>query len=259
MIRMLRVVFIGLEIIILKELQQRSEVCGVYVRKQKVRPWKLQEVLLKNYGLRQLFRPVLQKIHLRKWIRTLESYAIHDYARKNGLRILSTATIDDAQLLEVMKQINLDLGVVANFGQKVPKGVLESATYGFINFHPSLLPKYRGASPIQHVLLRNDAETGATWSRMENALDRGNILSQERITVLPTDTDRDLVIRSVETGKKMLGPLLHSLEQGTCQEVPQDESDATYCSRLTRKERKNLDRIIRQRMALKKRRGPNTS
>ena len=244
-------VFIGRDILILKELQRRANVCGVYIGKRKVRPWKLREVLLKNDRLRQLFRPVLQKFRLRKWLRTLESYAIHDYAKENGLRMLSAAKIDDAQLLKVIKQINPDLGVVANFGQKVPKTVLESATYGCINFHPSLLPKYRGATPVQQVLLRNDAEMGVTWHRMEEALDRGNILSQKRITVLPTDTDRDLVIRSVETGKEMLGPLLHSLEQGTCQEAPQDEPDATYCTRLTRKERKHLNRIIRQRSALK--------
>jgi len=210
---------------LLKALQQCSEVCGVYVQKQKVRPWKLREVLLKNYGLRQRFRPILRKIRLRKWLRTLESYTIHDYVKENRLPFLSASTINDKQLIGAIKELHPDLGVVANFGQKVPKTVLQSATYGFINFHPSLLPKYRGPNPIQQVLLNNETETGVTWHRMEEALDRGNILSQEKISVLPTDTDRDLIIRSVETGKKMLAPLLQSLEQGTCKETSQDESE----------------------------------
>ena len=220
---MLRVIFIGWEVMLLKALQQCSEVCGVYVQKQKVRPWKLREVLLKNYGLRQRFRPILRKIRLRKWLRTLESYTIHDYVKENRLPFLSASTINDKQLIGAIKELHPDLGVVANFGQKVPKTVLQSATYGFINFHPSLLPKYRGPNPIQQVLLNNETETGVTWHRMEEALDRGNILSQEKISVLPTDTDRDLIIRSVETGKKMLAPLLQSLEQGTCKETSQDE------------------------------------
>jgi methionyl-tRNA formyltransferase len=224
---MLRVIFIGREMMILKELQQCSEVCGVYVQKQKARPWKLREVLLKNHGLRQMFRPILRKFRLRKWLRTLESYTIHDYAKENRLTVLSASKINDEQLLGVIKELNPDLGVVANFGQKVPKTVLQSAIYGFINFHPSLLPKYRGPNPIQQVLLNNETETGVTWHRMEEAFDRGNILSQEKISILPTDTDRDLIIRSVETGKKMLGPLLRSLEQGTCKETSQDESEAT--------------------------------
>ncbi len=249
---MLRVIFIGREMMILKALQQCSNVCGVYVQQQKARPWKLREVLLKNYGLRQLFRPILRKLRLRKWLRTLESYTIHDYVKENKLTVLSAPKINDKQLLGVIKELNPDLGVVANFGQKVPETILQSATHGFINFHPSLLPKYRGPNPIQRVLLNNETETGVTWHRMEKALDRGNILSQEKISVLPTDTDRDLIIRSVETGKKMLGPLLRALEQGTCKETSQDESEATMGSMLTREERKNLDRILSQRAALKK-------
>ena len=250
---MLRVIFIGREMMILKELQQCSEVYGVYVQKQKVRPWKLREVLLKNYGLRQMLRPILKKFHLRKWLRTLESYTIHDYVKENKLTLLSASKISDKQLFGVIEKLNPDLGVVANFGQKIPKTILQSAPHGFINFHPSLLPKYRGPNPIQQVLLNNEIETGVTWHRMEEALDRGNILSQEKISVLPTDTDRDLIIKSVETGKKLLGPLLRSLEQGTCHEISQDESEATYCSRLTREQRKNLDRTMSQRAALNKR------
>jgi methionyl-tRNA formyltransferase len=249
---MLRVIFIGREMMILKELQQCSEVCGVYVQKQKVRPWKLREVLLKNNKLRQMFRPILRKFCLKKWLRTLESYTIHDYVKENRIPLLSASKINDKRLLELIKELNPDLGVVANFGQKVPKTVLQSATYGFINFHPSLLPKYRGPNPIQQALLNSETETGVTWHRMEEALDRGNILSQDKISVLPTDNERDLILRSLETGKKMLGPLLRSLEQGTCKETSQDESEATYCSRLTREERKDLDRILSQRAALKK-------
>ena len=125
--RMLRVVFIGRDIGILKELRRFADVCGVYIEKKKASPWKLREVLLKNDGLRRRLRPVLQKYRPRKWLRTLESYAIHDYAKENGLRMLSAARIDDARLLELIQQINPELGVVANFGQKMPKTVLAAA------------------------------------------------------------------------------------------------------------------------------------
>jgi len=133
-----------------------------------------------------------------------------------------------------------ELIVVAAFGQILPKEVLDLPKYGCINVHASLLPKYRGAAPIQWCILNGEEETGITIMKMDVGLDTGDMILQEKWTISPEETGGSLFDALSEISGPALLKAIRMIENGTAVPVPQDPEKASY-SPMIRKELGNMD------------------
>jgi methionyl-tRNA formyltransferase len=125
---------------------------------------------------------------------------------------------------------------LAAFAALVPRNVLEIAPLGILNVHPSLLPRWRGAAPIQASILAGDRETGVTIIRLVEAMDAGPIVCQERIPIQPEDDYLALEPRLATLGGQLLVEALEGLVSGTLIPQPQDNAHATYCRRIERED-----------------------
>lgn len=131
---------------------------------------------------------------------------------------------------------NFQLAITAQYGALIPERVLSAPVHGMLNVHTSLLPKYRGASPVQSAILNGDAETGVTIMKMDAGLDTGPILSQQRISIGPDETAEVLEARLAEIAIPMLMRAIPPYLLGQLLPQPQDESLATLCKKLTRED-----------------------
>jgi methionyl-tRNA formyltransferase len=129
---------------------------------------------------------------------------------------------------------DIDLCVVAQYGLLIPTRVLDAPQYGCINVHTSLLPKYRGASPIQTALMNGDRETGITIMKMDERLDTGPILLQKRIAIAEDDTYLRVEEKLIPTGIAALREAIAGYCSGTLKPIPQDNAAATVCREYTK-------------------------
>jgi methionyl-tRNA formyltransferase len=129
-----------------------------------------------------------------------------------------------------------DLGVVAAYGKLIPEDLLAIPPLGMINVHASLLPRYRGAAPIQRAVIDGETETGVTIMRVIKALDAGDMLDKVRCPIGPDDTSDVIERRLSELGASLLVEVVERLARGPVQEEPQDDRLATYAARLTKAE-----------------------
>ncbi len=130
----------------------------------------------------------------------------------------------------------VDAAVVVAYGQKVPQVILDWPRVGAVNVHGSLLPRYRGAAPIQRAIMGGESVTGVTTMLMDEAWDTGDILLQEELAILPDETAGELSARLAEVGARLLVRTLAGLCDGTLTARPQDSENATYASSLKREE-----------------------
>ena len=133
-----------------------------------------------------------------------------------------------------MKQYLADVYVVAAFGQLLSQEILDIPEFGCLNIHASLLPKYRGASPIQNVILNGEEKTGITIMQMNAGLDTGDMLYQKEIEIDRTDTFETLHDKLMVLGGEAIVEALPLLEQGDLEPVPQDDSLTCYASMITK-------------------------
>ncbi len=126
------------------------------------------------------------------------------------------------------------LAIVAQYGLLIPKNILESFPLGVLNVHPSLLPTYRGATPIQTALMHGDTETGITIMKLDEGMDTGPILLQKKISISPDETYPELEKRLAHSGLDALLETIPPYSKGTLIPTPQENSRATYCRELTR-------------------------
>lgn len=135
--------------------------------------------------------------------------------------------------LEELRALNADFFVVASFGKILPKEILEMPKHGCINVHPSLLPAYRGPSPIQNQILDNAREVGVTIIKMDEQMDHGPILAQEKIEIAPFPDHYDVVEEKLgRAGGKLLAEVL----ENELKEIPQDDSQATYVKMIKKED-----------------------
>jgi len=127
-----------------------------------------------------------------------------------------------------------EIAVLAAFGKILPKEILGHFKYGVLNIHPSLLPKYRGPSPVQSAILHGDKETGVTVIKLDEQMDHGPILAQEKIQILPTDTTQSLYQKLFPLGANLIVDSLQEYVSGKKPLVEQNHSEATYTKPLTR-------------------------
>jgi methionyl-tRNA formyltransferase len=161
-------------------------------------------------------------------------------ATAHGLEVLKPVKIRTAEFLGVLKSYNPELLIVAAYGRILPAPVLEVATLMPINVHTSLLPRHRGAAPIQGALLGGDAVTGVTIMRMVERMDAGPILLQREIPVAPDETQLSLTAKLAELGAQALLDALAELADGRLHESAQDETQATY-TRIVNKQDARID------------------
>src|SRR5947209_11519085 len=147
--------------------------------------------------------------------------------RPLSLPNLQPARIKEGQAIEEIRALNPDVIVVMAYGQILPRDVLEIPKVACLNLHASLLPRWRGAAPIQAAIAAGDAETGITVMYMDEGLDTGDILLQRKIEILPADTGGSLHDRLAETAPEALLEALRLLAQGTAPRVPQDRAGVT--------------------------------
>ena len=140
----------------------------------------------------------------------------------------------DGAVLEQLRALQPDVIVVMAYGQILPRAVLEIPRIACLNLHASLLPRHRGAAPIQAAIVEGDRETGITVMDMDEGLDTGDILLQASIPIAPDETGGTLHDRLAEIAPAALADALNQLEAGTAPRVPQDASRATYAPKLER-------------------------
>lgn len=156
-------------------------------------------------------------------------------AEKLGIPVFQPKTMKSEDSLNAVKSLAPDAIVVAAYGQILPKTVLDVPKYGCINIHGSLLPKYRGASPIQQAVLNGDKVTGLTTMLMDVGLDTGDILLQTKTEIGENETSGELFDRLAQMGGELILKTLSALEQGEIIPQKQDESLATHTSKIDKK------------------------
>lgn len=148
-------------------------------------------------------------------------------AQENGIKVYQPKSLKTEETERIIKNLNPDLIVVAAYGKILPKKILECAKMGCINVHASLLPKYRGAAPIQWSVINGDRETGITTMLMDEGLDTGDILLQETVKIEKNETSGELFEKMAQVGAKLLIKTINHLELNSLTPVKQDK-EATY-------------------------------
>ena len=158
-------------------------------------------------------------------------------AESLGLPVRSVVRLrKDEELLSLLRDLNPDCIVVAAFGQILPKAVLDIPRYGCVNIHASLLPLYRGASPIQQAILHRDKETGISTMMMAEGMDTGDILLQKKIPLTGEETGESLFEALSLLSQDCIVETLSLLEQGNCPRRAQEEEKASHCSMIVKQD-----------------------
>lgn len=139
-----------------------------------------------------------------------------------------------AALREVLQEIQPDIGIVVAYGRIIPPDVLTIPRFGFVNLHPSLLPRWRGPSPIATAIVAGDTETGVTLMLLDAEIDHGPVLAQERIPLSPTETRLTVERELAERGAALLARTLPEYVTGRITPVAQDDAAATFSKILSR-------------------------
>lgn len=152
------------------------------------------------------------------------------WAEERNLPVFQPENIRDPEAISMIRDFPIDIGVVAAYGQIIPNEILEVPTFGYINVHASLLPKYRGASPIQWSILNGDKKTGTTIMQMAEKMDAGDIIMQEEMEIAPDETGGSLFDKLAVQGGNMACMAVLAIANGLVTNIPQDDSQATYVS-----------------------------
>lgn len=162
---------------------------------------------------------------------------VKQYAEQHGLAIAQPEKIrNNTELQEHLRALSPDAIVIVAYGRLIPLWMLALPKHGNLNVHASLLPTYRGAAPIQWAVANGEMETGVTTMRIDEGLDTGDILLQERVPILPGQTSVELSPVLAEAGADLMVRTLVGLEQGTLQATPQDHRRATLAPILERED-----------------------
>ncbi|HQL00154.1 MAG TPA: methionyl-tRNA formyltransferase [Smithellaceae bacterium] len=155
-------------------------------------------------------------------------------AQKLGLPVLQPQKVKDPEFLDTLGPMEPDLIVVAAFGQILPKTIIDLPSLGCLNIHPSVLPRYRGAAPLNWTLIRGDQLTGVTIMLMDEGMDSGDILMQQETPVGPDETYGELHDRLARLGAELLIQTIDEVVAGRAKRISQDPALVTFAPRLTR-------------------------
>lgn len=163
---------------------------------------------------------------------------VHVAADRNGLAVMTPRSLKPAADQDAFRAHQADVAVVVAYGLILPSGVLSAPRLGCLNLHPSLLPRWRGAAPIQRALMAGDAETGVTIMQLDEGLDSGPILLQESTPIGPDDTAGSLHDKLAEMGASMMVTALAERAAGRLTPKPQPDDGVTYADKIDRAEQK---------------------
>ena len=157
-------------------------------------------------------------------------YAIEKSAKAANIPVFFSKNSDE--ILETIQQYDADVAVLASYGKIIPERIINAFPGGIINIHPSLLPKYRGTTPIESALLNGDTETGVSVMRLVKAMDAGNILAQVKVKITPDTTKQSLYEELAQAGANALIEVLPKVVAKNASETPQDEAQASFTAQL---------------------------
>ena len=206
----MRILFMGTPDFAVASLKRLVEdghtICGVFTQPDKP----------KNRGHKMAFSPV------------------KEYALSQQLDVYQPLKMRDGEALGIVESLAPELIVVAAYGKILPEEILQFPKYGSINVHSSLLPKYRGAAPINWAILDGETETGVSIMYMAKELDAGDVILQKTTPIGPEEDAMSLTIRLAELGAEALAETVTALGNGTAARTPQDGGKMTYASMLSR-------------------------
>ncbi len=206
----MRILFMGTPDFATEQLKRLvedgHEICGVFTQPDKP----------KNRGMKMTFSPV------------------KEYALTKGLEVYQPLKMKDGTALELVKQLAPELIVVAAYGRILPEDILNAPKYGAINVHSSILPKYRGAAPINWAILNGERETGVTIMYMAKELDAGDIICTRTTEIAPEENAQELTERLALLGAEALHEAVEQIGNGTVRRTPQDHSAYTYAPMLSK-------------------------
>lgn len=206
----MRILFMGTPEFAVASLRRLVEdghdVCGVFTQPDKP----------KNRGMKLMPSPV------------------KEYSVIKELPVFQPLKVKDGEAQRIVEELQPELIVVAAYGRILPEEILHYPRYGSINVHSSLLPKYRGAAPINWAILNGEEETGVSIMYMAKELDAGDIISQVSTRIDPEEDAQELTVRLADLGADALSAVIRALLNGTAARIPQDESAHTYAPMLSR-------------------------
>ncbi len=157
---------------------------------------------------------------------------VKEAALSHGIPVYQPRRVREPECIEELRQYQAEIIVVVAFGQILPKEILEMPKYGCVNVHASLLPKYRGAAPIQWALIHGERVTGVTTMRMDEGLDTGDMILKEEVELAPDETGGSLFDRLAQTGAALCVRTLEAIKDGTAVYTPQEHEAATHTTMI---------------------------
>lgn len=164
--------------------------------------------------------------------RALKYTPVKACALAHGIEVYQPEKVRDPECVEYLRGYRPDIIIVEAFGQIIPKSILDMPKYGCVNVHASLLPKYRGAAPIQWAVINGETVTGVTTQRMDEGIDTGDMILKEEIRLREDETAGTLFDRLSEAGAKLCVKTIAAIADGTAVYTPQDSSQATHTSKI---------------------------
>ncbi len=159
---------------------------------------------------------------------------VHRLAEQHDIPVLTPTSLRAREEQEIFQGFNADLAVIVSYGLLLPKAILDAPRLGCVNIHVSLLPRWRGAAPIQHAILAGDTETGITIMKMGEGLDTGPTLCQQKIAITPETTTSQLFTDMAQVGAKLLLEILVPYAQGRITPTPQPANNITHAPKITK-------------------------
>ena len=166
----------------------------------------------------------------------LKPSPVHAFALERGIPVRTPASMRDPAEIAAFQALDLDIAVVVAFGQILPAAVLEAPRLGSFNLHGSLLPRWRGAAPMQRAIMAGDQVTGVQVMRMTEGLDEGPVLSSDTVRIGPLDTMGTIHDRMAQAGAELLAATLPLIEAGQAIETAQPEDGVTYAKKIKPRE-----------------------
>lgn len=167
---------------------------------------------------------------------TLTPTAVKRLATEHNIPVYTPDTLRDGAFAEVLENVAPELIVVVAYGKILPKSVLDFPKYGCINAHVSLLPRLRGAAPMQRAIIDGEKETGVTVMYMAEGLDTGDIIMSESFPISDTDDFESIHDRSADVGGRLLVKAIAAIESGSATRTKQDDSLATYAHKIEKED-----------------------
>jgi methionyl-tRNA formyltransferase len=165
----------------------------------------------------------------------LKPSPVKEWGERHGIPVIAPEKLTK-DVCDTIGKHEPAYGIVVAYGKLLPKSLITAFPKGVLNIHYSLLPKYRGASPVETALLHGETETGVTIQQMVEKLDAGDILAQKKIDIDPSETTRELRGRLIRLGGFLLADILPLFEGGTLSPTPQNEQEATYAGKIEKKD-----------------------